>query len=81
MKQQLDNPSLSPVRTRYLGGADLVGEVRDAKQQVLATVDYRDFVDVLPSGSPSLDPWADARLAIDGFAAKFAASWERLPKN
>ncbi len=58
MKQQLDNPSLSPARTRYLGGADLVGELRDAKQQVLATVDYRDFADTLASGSPSLDPWA-----------------------
>jgi hypothetical protein len=81
MKQQLDNPSLSPVHTRYLGGADLVGEVRDSKQQVLATIGYRNFVDVLASGSPSLDPWADARLAIDSFAAKFAATWDKLPKS
>ncbi|HEY6455009.1 MAG TPA: hypothetical protein VIY90_06945 [Steroidobacteraceae bacterium] len=79
MKQQLDNPSLSPARTRYLGGADLVGELRDSKQQVLATVNYRNFVDVMPAGSPSLDPWADARLAIDAFAAKLAATWDKLP--
>ena len=79
MKQQLDDPSLSPVRTRYLGGADLVGELRDSKQQVLATVSYRNFADVLPAGSPSLDPWADARLAIDRFTAKLAATWDRLP--
>ena len=79
MRQQLDDPSLSPVRTRYLGGADLVGELRDSKQQVLATVSYRNFADVLPAGSPSLDPWADARQAIDAFAAKLAATWGKLP--
>jgi hypothetical protein len=81
MKQQLDNPSLSPARTRYLGGADLVGELRDSKQQVVATVDYRKFADVMAAGSPSLDPWADARQAIDGFAAKLAATWDKLPLN
>ncbi len=81
MKQQLDNPSLSPARTRYLGGADLVGELRDSKQQVLLSVDYRNFADVLAAGSPSLDPWADARQSIDAFAEKFAASWDKLPKS
>lgn len=53
MKQQLDNPSLSPARTRYLGGADLVGELRDSKQQVLLSVDYRNFADV-PGGRLTL---------------------------
>jgi hypothetical protein len=81
MKQQLDDPSLSPVRTRYLGGADLVGELRDSKQQVLAIVSYRNFADVLPAGSPSLDSWADARQAIDAFAAKLAATWDKLPNK
>jgi hypothetical protein len=79
LKQQLDDPSLSPVHTRYLGGADLVGELRDSKQQVLATISYRNFADVLPAGSPSLDPWADAQQAIDAFAAKLAATWDKLP--
>jgi hypothetical protein len=79
MKQQLDDPSLSPARTRYLGGAELVGELRDSKQQVLATINYRNFADVLPAGSPSLDPWADARQAIDAFAARLAAAWDKLP--
>jgi hypothetical protein len=81
MKQQLDNPSLSPVRTRYLGGADLVGELRDSNQQVLATVAYSNFADVLAAGSISVDPWADARVAIDMFAAKLAKSWDKLPKK
>lgn len=81
MKQQLDDPSLSPVQTRYLGGADLVGELRNSSQQVVATVGYRNFADVLASGSASLDPWADARRAIDSFAAKLAATWDKLPKS
>jgi hypothetical protein len=51
------------------------------KQQVLATVDYRNFADVLAAGSPSLDPWADARQSIDAFAAKLAATWDKLPKS
>jgi hypothetical protein len=79
MQQQLDDPTLSPARTRYLGGADLVGELRDSKQQVLATVSYRNFADVLPAGSRSLDPWADAQQAIDAFATKLAAAWDKLP--
>jgi hypothetical protein len=81
MKQQLDDPSLSPARTRYLGGAALVGEIRDPKQQVLATVDYSNFVGVLPEGAPSLDPWADARVTISTFASKLAAAWDKLPKS
>jgi hypothetical protein len=79
MKQQLEDPSLSPAHTRYLGGADLLGELRDSKQQVLATISYRNFADVLPAGSPSLDPWADAQQAIDAFAAKLAKTWDKLP--
>jgi hypothetical protein len=80
MQQQLDDPSLSPARTRYLGGADLVGELRDSKQQVLATVGYSNFAGVLPQSSPSLDPWADARLTIDTFANKLSAACTKLTK-
>jgi len=28
-----------------------------------------------------VDPWADARQSIDAFAAKFAATWGKLPKS
>ena len=80
MQQQLGDPSLSPARTRYLGGADLVGELRDSKQQVLATVGYSNFAGVLPESSPSLDPWADARLTIDTFADRLAAACTKLTK-
>jgi hypothetical protein len=81
MKQQLDDPSLNPARTRYLGGAALIGEIRDPKEQVLATVDYSNFVGVLREGAPSLDPWADARVTIGAFASKLAAAWDKLPKS
>jgi len=78
MRQQTDNPTLDPVRTKYLGGAALIGEVRDAGQHVLARASFRYFPGVLPAGSVSLDPWADARLAIDQFAVKLAAACRNL---
>jgi hypothetical protein len=81
MKLLSDDPSLDVVRTRYLGGAELSGEVRDASQRVVATVSYRYFPQTLALGSVSRDPWADARLAIDGFADKLAAACRDLSRH
>jgi len=80
-EQVSDDPSVDAVRTRYLGGAALVGYVRDARQHVVAVVTYRHFAPTLTEGSASLDPWADARLAIDQFAAKLAAACRDLPAS
>lgn len=80
-KQVSDDPALDAVRTKYLGGAELIGYVRDAKQHVVAVVTYRHFAPTLVEGSASLDPWADARLAIDQFAAKLAAACRDLPAS
>jgi hypothetical protein len=80
-KQVSDDPAVDPVRTQYLGGAELIGYVRDAKQHVVAVVTYRHFAPTLVQGSASLDPWADARLAIDQFAAKLAAACRALPAS
>ncbi|HEY0767585.1 MAG TPA: hypothetical protein VGD47_06485 [Steroidobacteraceae bacterium] len=80
-KQMSDDPAVDTVRTKYLGGADLVGYVRDASQHVVATVSYRHFAPTLIEGSASLDPWADARLAIDQFAAKLAAACHDLLRS
>jgi hypothetical protein len=80
-QQSLDNPSLDVVRSKSLGGAQLKGEVLDAQQHVLTTVSYRYFAPTLYEGSVSLDPWADARLAIDGFAGKLAAACRTLPQS
>ena len=55
-------------------GAELKGEVRDAQQHLLTTVSYRYFAPDITAASPARDPWADARVAIDGFAAKLAAA-------
>ena len=78
-KQVSDDPAVDAVRTKYLGGAELIGYVRDANQHVVATVTHRHFAPALVEGSASLDPWADARLVIDQFAAKLAAAWRDLP--
>lgn len=77
-KQLSDDPSLDVVRTRYLGGAELTAEVRDASRRVVANVTYRYFPQTLALGSVSRDPWADARLAIEGFAARLAAACRDL---
>ena len=79
-QQSLDNPSLDVVRSKSLGGAELKGEVVDAQQHVLTTVSHRYFAPTLYEGSVSLDPWADAQLAIDGFAQKLAAACSKLPQ-
>lgn len=80
-KQSADNPALDVIETKYIGGADLAGEVRDANQRILTTVTYRYFAPTLKLGSISLDPWADARLSIDRFAVKVAAACRRLHKT
>ena len=80
-KQVSDDPAVDAVRTKYLGGAELIGYVRDANQHVVATVTYRHFAPTLVQGSASLDPWADARLAIDQFAARLAGACRDLPAS
>jgi len=80
-RQVSDDPAVDAARTKYLGGAELTGYVRDANQHVVATVSYRHFAPTLVEGSASLDPWADARLAIDRFAAKLAAACRDLPRR
>jgi len=77
-QQERDDPAIDVPHTRYLGGADLVGEVRDADQHVLTTVRYRHFPQTLRLGSQSADPWGDARLALEGFAARLTAACSRL---
>jgi hypothetical protein len=80
-KQLSDDPSLDVVRTRYLGGAELSGELRDASRRVVAAVTYRYYPQTLALGSVSHDPWADARLAIEGFAARLATACRDLGRH
>jgi hypothetical protein len=79
-REQLNaDPALDPVSTRYLGGADLTGSLRDSKSEVLATVKHRYFPASLKWRSRSFDPWADANIAIEQFADKIGAACRRLP--
>src|SRR5258708_37198664 len=74
-RQQIsDNASLDATRTHYLGGAQLSGDVRDVSGRTVATVQFRHFAPTVTEGSISADPWADARIAIDEFAAKLVAA-------
>ena len=79
--QLMTDPAMDPTRTHFLGGAALSGEVRDASGRVLSQVSHRYYPPTIALGSASLDPWADARLAIDQFAAKLAAAARASPRS
>ncbi len=79
-RQLSDDPATDVVKTKFLGGAELTGYVRDSGGRTLTTVHYRHFAPDLELGSASIDPWADARLAIDQFAARLAAALGRLSR-
>jgi len=69
MKQQLDSPSLDPIRTVYRnGGASMTGHVLDSGGHVLATVKFERFNDLLPPLVAARDPWSDARTTFEMFA-------------
>jgi len=75
------DPAASATHSKFLGGAQLRGEVRDASHHPLAVVNHGYSARTLALGSSSLDPWADARLAIDQFAVKLAAACRDLPRS
>lgn len=71
--QLLNNPSIDPLRSKSLGGADLKGAVLAADGRVLATAAYDYYAPDFATASPGGDAWADARIAIDRFAGQLAA--------
>lgn len=73
------SPALDPVKTHYLGGADLTGYLRDSHNQVLATVKHSYFPASLKWRAQSFDPWADANIAIEQFADQMGAACRRVP--
>ena len=77
-QQSADDPALDVMQTRYLGGAALVGEVRDAHQQLVATVRHRYFSPAIREAALSPDPWGDARLAIEQFTARLIKACRKL---
>lgn len=79
-QQSAADPALDVMHTRYLGGAALVGEVRDAQQRIVATVRHRYFPPSIREAAMSPDPWADARLAIDQFATRLIKACRKFAR-
>lgn len=80
-QQQAKDPAIDIEATKFIGGADLAGVVRDAKGHVVADVMYRYYPPTLEMGSVARDTWADARLAISQFAVKLGAACRRISSN
>jgi len=79
-RAQMDaNPGLSDIRSKSLGGAAFTAEVRDGAGHLVTKVSYDYFAPTVATGSPARDTWADARVAIEGFAARLAAACAALP--
>jgi hypothetical protein len=76
-RQLIDQPGLDFLRSKSIGGAALSAKVFSADGQVIDTVDYQRYPPTLQLGSAAADPWSDARLAIDDFAAKLASDCGR----
>lgn len=72
-RQALATPSIDPLRSKSLGGATLSGTVLAADGRPLATASLRHYATDFALASPGGDPWADARVTIDRFAAVLAA--------
>jgi len=71
IKQQMDNPTLSPFRTVYRdSGAALQGHVLGPGGHALETVEYQHFNGYAPGLSPARDPWSEARVAIEAFSTR-----------
>jgi hypothetical protein len=78
-KQQADNPAVDPIRTVYIGGADLTGHVRNAAGAELATVKYRRYAPDIRWVTPGADYWGDAHLTMDQFTTQLLAACRSQP--
>ncbi|GAC1452719.1 MAG: hypothetical protein PVSMB6_05500 [Steroidobacteraceae bacterium] len=76
-EQLAAEPSLDPVRTRLLGGGSFTGVLQDGSGTVVATVRHQHYPPTLHWRSPSLDPWADADIAIEQFASQVGKACRR----
>ena len=75
--QQSTNPSIDPVRSISLGGANLSAVLRAADGTELERVSFDHYASSLQEASSSLDPWSDARLTIDRFADRLVQAYRR----
>lgn len=75
-QQLTDEPSLSYMGSRSLGGAELTGIIRGADGRELARVEHRFYEAYMDFTMP--DRWGDARRAINQYARKVAAAYRGL---
>jgi len=76
MQQLRDEPSLDPIRSLSIGGAELRAVLRGANGEVLTEVEHRRYnssIEELISMTPST--WTEARHAIRVFAARVADAY------
>jgi hypothetical protein len=78
-KQQADNPAVDPIRTVYVGGAELTGRVRNAAGNELAAVKYRRYAPTIRWVTPGADYWGDAHLTMDQFTSQLLAACRSQP--
>jgi hypothetical protein len=78
-KQQADNPAVDPIRTVYVGGAELTGHVRGAAGVELAAVKYRRYAPTIRWVTPGADYWGDAHLTMDQFTSQLLAACRGQP--
>lgn len=74
--QQLEaEPSLDPIRSVSIGGAELRAVLRGADGSTLEEVTHRRYSYSLDDVSPAQGTWSDARRAIRQFANKVADAY------
>jgi len=78
-KQQADNPAVDPIRTVYVGGAELTGHVRSAAGLELAAVKYRRYAPTIRWVTPGADYWGDAHLTMEQFTSQLLAACRSQP--
>jgi hypothetical protein len=78
-KQQADNPAVDPIRTVYVGGAELTGHVRNAAGLELAAIKYRRYAPTIRWVTPGADYWGDAHLTMDQFTSQLLAACRSQP--
>jgi hypothetical protein len=78
-KQQADNPAVDPIRTVYVGGAELTGHVRNAAGLELTAVKYRRFAPTIRWVTPGADYWGDAHLTMDQFTSQLLTACRSQP--
>lgn len=78
-REQLNgSPTLDPVKTHYLGGATLTGNLLGEDGQVLKTVKSRYYPPTVQWRSYAYDPWSDADKAIEQFADQLGAACRNM---